>query len=226
MKFNTVVINLERRSDRRIETEEQLAGVGWSANFFRAIEPKSAQDFPSIGARGCFLSHLEVLKIAKSTRVDHLIILEDDIAFAPDFVERWGSAMEALESKQWSIFYPGYSSLTGLAEGLSFLSPRTAVMCSHFIMINRDAISMLVKGLETILSRPAGHTLGGPMHVDGAYSTIRMQNEVLRTYAYSPMLGRQRPSRTDVHEPKWFDRIHAVRPIMRYLRKKKLSRKG
>ena len=38
------------------------------------------------------------------------------------------------------------------------------------------------------------------MHVDGAYSTIRSQNPQLKTYAIAPVLGHQRPSRTDIRE--------------------------
>src|SRR5471030_1131084 len=110
MKFDidTIVINLERRSDRRIEAEQELSRIGWSAKFFSAIEPKDAGGFPSIGARGCFLSHLAVLKNARAAGIDRLIILEDDIIFVPEFVKRWQSAVEALESKPWSIFYPGH----------------------------------------------------------------------------------------------------------------------
>ena len=52
------------------------------------------------------------------------------------------------------------------------------VQCAHFLLINAAALTTVIKGLETILSRPAGHPLGGPMHVDGAYTTIRAQNPI------------------------------------------------
>lgn len=218
---DTIVINLARRRDRRVETEHELARIGWSATFFPAIEPAEAGDFPSIGARGCFLSHLAVLKAARESAVARLIILEDDITFAPDFAIGWQSALLALASEPWSIFYPGHP-LDGLMPGLSLLSPDTVVRGTHFMVINGEAIPQLIAGLETILSRPAGHPLGSPMHVDGAYSTIRAQNPTLKTFAYFPTLGRQRPSRTDVGAPRWFDRIDAIGPIVRLLRKGRL----
>src|SRR5262245_50678595 len=99
----TVVINLARRTDRRAETECELSRIGWCATFFPAVEPTSAGDFPSIGARGCFFSHLAVLKEASASGVERLIILEDDIAFVPDFAERWHVALASLEREQWSI---------------------------------------------------------------------------------------------------------------------------
>jgi glycosyl transferase family 25 len=225
MRFNTAtfVINLERRVDRRIETEQELSRVGWSAKLFPAIEPEDAGEFPSIGARGCFLSHLAVLRDARGAGVDRVIILEDDITFVPDFAERWQSAIDALESEPWSIFYPGHAP-NNLARGLSLLPSSTAVRCTHFMVINRNAIPQLIRGLETILSRPPGHPLGSPMHVDGAYSTIRVQNQTLASYGYSPALGHQRPSRTDIGQLKWFDRIDALRPIVGFIRKRKLDR--
>jgi len=86
------------------------------------------------------------------------------------------------------------------------------------MMINGAAIPRLIDSFETMLSRPAGHPLGGPMHVDGAYSTVRMQNRDLTTYAYFPALGNQRPSQTDIGTRKWFDRIEGLKPIVRLLR--------
>jgi GR25 family glycosyltransferase involved in LPS biosynthesis len=118
------VINLEHRTDRRIAMEKQLLRIGWRAEFFRAIRPDNAADFPSIGARGCFLSHLSVLRNAQKAGVQQLVILEDDLNFAPKFVERWNLSMSSLETKTWSIFYPGHT-LKGLPAGLSRISPNS-----------------------------------------------------------------------------------------------------
>jgi glycosyl transferase family 25 len=211
------VINLKHRTDRRDAMKRQLLRIGWRAEFFPALRPDSAGDFSSIGARGCFLSHLSVLKRARESGAQQVVILEDDVNFVPQFVERWVFSMSALEGEQWSIFYPGHI-LTALPLGLSRLLPNTAVQCAHFLVINVAAISTLIGELETILSRPAGHPLGGPMHVDGAYSTIRAQNPSLITYAYFPALGYQRPSRTDIGDLKWFDRVRIMRPIVGFTR--------
>jgi glycosyl transferase, family 25 len=212
------VINLVHRSDRRIAMHRQLLRIGWDAQFFRGIRPDSAADFPSIGARGCFLSHLSVLKKALDARVQQLVVLEDDVNFAPEFAERWKFSMSRLATQEWSIFYPGHP-IDDLPPGLSRIAPDMAVQCTHFMLINGPAISTLIGGLEKILSRPAGHPRGGPMHLDGAYSTLRAQNHALATYAYFPALGYQRPSRTDVGNLKWFDRVRMLTPIVDIARK-------
>lgn len=198
----------------------QLSGVGWRADFYPAVRPEDRQHFPSIGARGCFLSHLAVLKQAHAAGVDQLVILEDDVDFVPGFKELWDSAVRALEQFEWSLFYPGHV-LDDLPPGLSLLFPSTGVLCTHFIVFNKSAFAPLIEGLETILARPPGHPLGGPMHVDGAYSTIRMQNPAIKTYAFAPSLGYQRSSRTDIGTLKWFDRVSAFRPLVNAARRLK-----
>lgn len=199
--------------------EKQLARIGWRAEFFSAIRPTDAGNFPSIGARGCFLSHLSVLKKVQDGS-QQLVVLEDDVDFVQGFGDQWQSSMSELAKRDWSIFYPGHL-VDGLPMGLSRVSPSTGVLGAHFIAINGHAISTVVGALESILTRPYGHPLGSPMHVDGAYSTIRKQNPSLVTYARFPVLGYQRPSRTDIGNVKWFDNVGILTPIVGLARKVK-----
>lgn len=211
------VISLPHRTDRQKAMRRELSRIGWEAEFFPAVRPDNAAGFPSIGARGCFLSHLAVLKQAIQDGADRLIILEDDLSFVRDFSTRWPTVLAKLEAENWDVFYPGHV-IENLPEGLVWLDPSTAVRCTHFMMISGRVLPMLVVGLETILSRPAGHPLGGPMHVDGAYSTIRAQCPELATFVHGPALGFQRPSRTDISAPRWFDRFELLAPIVRCAR--------
>src|SRR6185437_2437759 len=152
-----------------------------------------------------------------ATSNEHIVLMEDDLNFIPDFEQLWHRANEALRAKDWSIFYPGHT-LQCVADGLSAVPPTEGIVCSHFLVIHHSAVTTMVQALETILSRPPGHPLGGPMHVDGAYSTIRAQNPQLATYVFSPSLGYQRSSRSDVASLKFFDRIHSLRPLVARLR--------
>lgn len=200
--------------------QRQLSKVGWRAEFFRAIRPAAPAGFPTIGARGCFLSHLSVLKNAHKTEASFIVILEDDLNFGRAFAKQWDSAMSALAAQDWSIFYAGHA-LEHPPVGVSRIAPETGVQCTHFMAINRPALTTLINGLEMILSRPSGHPLGGPMHLDGAYSTLRAQNQGLTTYAHFPALGYQRSSRTDVGTQRWFDRVAILSPIVDLARKLK-----
>jgi hypothetical protein len=197
--------------------ELQLRRVGWRPEFSPAIRPNDPAGFPSIGSRGCFLSHLATLKRGEITK-GHILLMEDDLNFIPGFPRLWEQAYSALERTDWSIFYPGHT-LANEPTGLTKVAPTTPILCAHFVMIHRDSVGTVIEGLETILSRPSGHPLGGPMHVDGAYSTLRQQNHRLNTYIFSPSLGFQRPSRSDISDLRLIDRIQMLRPVMIALRK-------
>jgi glycosyl transferase, family 25 len=220
MNQTTYVINLAHRADRRDAMQRELGRVGWTAEFFPAISPTDSDGFPSVGARGCFLSHLGVLKEAAKSGARRLVVLEDDLNFVSDFSHLWAALLKELEGRDWAFLYPGHI-LDDLPNGLSRLSPSMGVMCSHFIMINGRALPTLIEGLEAILSRPPGHPMGGPMHVDGAYSTIRAQHPELVTYACSPVLGYQRSSRSDIASAHWYDRAPGLSSAASYARRVK-----
>ena len=220
MQPTTFVISLKDRFDRRREMGRQLSRIGWNASFFDAIRPIDAGGFPSLGARGCFLSHLAVLEMAREVALPCIVILEDDVNFCREFPDQWKQAMSTINPLEWSIFYPGHL-LRLRAMGMHLVEPSMGVQCTHFMMINGCAFLEIIQGLKEILSRPTGHPDGGPMHVDGAYSTIRSRSTRLRTYAFSPILGYQRPSRTDVGTLRWFDRARAIAPAIRMGRRLK-----
>jgi GR25 family glycosyltransferase involved in LPS biosynthesis len=68
-------INLESRTDRKEQVEEQLRNVGLTcAKRFNAVKLED-------GRIGCSMSHLKCLSIAKENKWSHVLICEDDIEF-------------------------------------------------------------------------------------------------------------------------------------------------
>jgi len=67
-------INLEKRTDRRAEIEQELLNAGLTGERFNAIPTTS-------GIIGCGYSHLAVLKMAKERNYKNVLILEDDFQF-------------------------------------------------------------------------------------------------------------------------------------------------
>jgi hypothetical protein len=214
------VINLPERTDRRAELCEQLERLGSSEKviFFAAIKPSDKGEFPSIGARGCFMSHLAILKEAKSKNLNNVLILEDDLSFTAFLIEQQGKVVEELKQLSWDIAYLGH--------GIDLPNTKTIFqLCSeplrmtHFIAFNKLAISRMVDFLELVMSRPAGHPEGGPMHVDGAYSTFRRQNSDTITLIANPILGFQRASVSDIAGSKWFDKVPVLATLATLARK-------
>jgi glycosyl transferase family 25 len=91
-------------------------------------------------------------------------------------------------------------------------------MTAHAYAVNGNVLPRLVKHLEKVMRRPSGHPEGGRQHYDGALSTFRAQNEDIKTVIVAPSVGRQRSSRSDITENRWFDRTWGIRSMAGKLR--------
>ena len=223
------IINLPTRPDRKAEMIEQLRGAGIDpgsamVKFFDAVRPADAGDFPSLGARGCFLSHVGVLKSAMAAGHRRVLVLEDDANFVKDFPRRFEPVAAALESREWGMAYLGALAVKPpcqVTPPLESIPATSSVMGTHMFAVAGPAIPQIIAYFEAMLRRSAGDPQGGPMHVDGAYSWFRKSHPAMVTLLCEPALGYQRPSRTDVHQTKWFDRTPIVRDLVAVLRRSK-----
>lgn len=223
------VINLAKRRDRRAEMATNLKRIGLSydadgVTLLEAIAPSDPGDFPTIGARGCFLSHLKTLKTAQAAKLGAVTILEDDLDFVRDIDNTMQAALDALDGHDWDILYGAYDPApegAEIAPCLIHIDPQTPIGCSHFLCLRGHVLPVIIPYLETILARPPGHPDGGPMHVDGAYAHFRADHPQLTTLAVVPALGHQRASRSDVHELRWWDKVPLIREMVSQARKVK-----
>ena len=72
--IHSFYINLDKRTDRREQIEEEGRRMGMNIERFPAIENTN----PCIG---CVNSHIAVLSIAKERKYESVLILEDDLKF-------------------------------------------------------------------------------------------------------------------------------------------------
>jgi hypothetical protein len=208
------VINLRSRADRRAEMLAQLGRIGLDFDshqlgLFEASKPLDAAGFPSVGVRGCFMSHLAVLRHALRAGASSVLILEDDLNFCEDFRSKFNAVAGTLESHDWGMFYGVYvleDPLIGSGAALTRVDPQRPIMTTAFVAVNGRHIAALVDYLEAMLERPPGDAQGGPMHIDGAYGWFRQSHPEVSTWLATPSLGFQRSSRTDVHPLRWYDR--------------------
>jgi len=131
--------------------------------------------------------------------------------------------LETLTGSQWNIFYGGYETGERLVpspgSGLAFVPPDRAVGTTYFIGMQIAEFTEIASFLDAMLLRPPGDPRGGPMHVDGAYNWYRRANPHRITLAAVPKLGRQRGSRTDVHDLRWYDKTPVIRESVAELRR-------
>jgi glycosyl transferase family 25 len=220
------IINLASRIDRRREMAEQLQRVGLDidsplVHVFDAVRPADAGPFPSIGAHGCFMSHLGVLRDATRAGLDRILILEDDLNFSADFPARAPQVFARLAAQEWAMFYGGWEFKSPRPQGAGSveIDATADVQTAHFLAFRGPAIAAMHAYLEAMLTRDAGDPLGGPMHVDGAYCWFRRAHPQYRTFVALPELGYQRSSRTDIHALRWIDRAPGVRQVVAALRR-------
>lgn len=215
------IINLADRTDRWREIVSQFSRIGGmtpNISMFRASRPTDAGAFPSIGARGCFESHLSVLRQARDAGARRLLIVEDDLDFCRDIARRGPAMLAALAARPWSFFY-GAHELDRAGDGLVPLDSDVNVVTASFVAIDGPVIPPLVAFLEAMLCRPAGSRDYGPMHVDGAYYVFQKLHPEYAKFAAFPPLGWQRSSRSDITASGMvLDRFAATRGLAERLR--------
>ena len=224
------VISLPDRLDRRTEISKELARVGLAVGegpvrMFDAIRPADAAGFPSVGARGCYLSHLHVLREALEAGTKRLLVLEDDALFTRE-ISGAGELLDLCKSDDWDFLYPGHVMLPAIPGPLHWIPKDDWLMCTHAYAVNHRVLKPLVAYLEEALSRPVGHPGGGPMHLDAAYNHFMRDHPHVLTYRSKRSVVIQRSSRSDVAPPKPMHRLipksvlHAARKAKNWVRSK------
>lgn len=191
------IINLAHRSDRRVQMEAELRRVGLVGDsrvrFFDAIRPETAGDFTSVGARGVYASHRAILDEAAADGAS-ILILEDD----SDFTDHAACYTPA---GAWDIFYGGY-----MASDPANL-PASDIVGAHMMGFSANgarAVSAYLRGLTYTGVHPP---------IDGAYVWFRRAHPEVATVFAEPPLAHQRPSRTDIADLAFFDRVSGLREL-------------
>lgn len=209
------IINLEHRRDRRTEMISELARIGVAIDghhvaFHKASSFTEPGGFRTKGARGCFHSHLSILREAAAAN-SAVLILEDDADLARDIERRLPETLDKLRATEWSIFYGFGAHATD--AGLSRADSGEPIALTHCVGFSADAVQALVPYLDAMLARPPGSPEGGAMDVDGAYSWFRRAHPDAETWCAGPDIATQRPSRTDI-SPALLDRLPLTRQAL------------
>jgi glycosyl transferase, family 25 len=218
----TFVINLPHRRDRLNQITAQLARAGVKFQTGRvevhaARRVDSAGGFPNIGARGCFISHREILVNAVNLGLKRVLILEDDLELALPVIERTEEIFASLDGQEWGLAYLGHNLNLPHTAVPQFIVTEKTSPGAHFYAVQGQAIPELVAFLDAVLTRQPGDPLGGPMHYDGALSMFRHANPHIITIAATVPLGYQGSSRSDITPRPW-DRYPIVRTLSHVLR--------
>jgi hypothetical protein len=208
------VINLRERQDRLREITTQLAALSISfepgkVELYEATRPTDPGGFDSLGARGCYTSHLDILRDARDRGVESVLVMEDDCEILPRNVARLEALLDELKHREWGFAYLGHIVPMAAGSAPGWQEYDGPVQTTHLYAVHRTALPGIVDYLEACLTRPGGNPVGGPMPVDGALTMYRAANPKVVTLLAQPVVAGQRSSRSDITS-KWWDKVPGV----------------
>jgi len=135
MQFPPIlVINLEHRTDKWEQIQKDFQD--WPVKLERVSGIKHDN-----GWKGCYLSHLKCVKIAKERNYPWVLYLEDDCMLMPDAKQRFTKLLPFLWNarQHWDFFMGGLNCLTGCglvnAEEILYIAKGFG---AHFCLIHSN----------------------------------------------------------------------------------------
>jgi glycosyl transferase family 25 len=154
---NAFYINLDHRLDRKEHVENELSKIGIKAERFNAIKMEN-------GAIGCSMSHLKILQNAFKHKMEHVLIVEDDITFLN--VETFRNSFNAFlqnRGNNWDVILlagnnmPPYTRVDETSIQVTRCQTTTGYLVNgHYIQKLMENVKM---GLHNLLKYPKHHTI-------------------------------------------------------------------
>lgn len=182
-KVLTLVINLDRSTDRMSAMKRQLDRFGWVYERFSAIEPDQGDAHPELDSRrfrrlhnrsilkgelGCALSHKRCLQRFLSTDNAYCLVFEDDVRFDERSFPTILETLEWLENRSdvsWhcvnlsSSYSKRYRDLTTIAERRLRRSLQFPLLTSALLWNRTGAAAFLRYLDEQLIYTPVDNQL-------------------------------------------------------------------
>lgn len=134
-------INLKSRPDRWEQMQNEFYKINFYPQRFGAVQNENP-------VRGCYLSHLEILKQAKKENKS-VLVLEDDAFFyeyEKDTIEKALDELYALDD--WWLFYLGANLMSPCYQETKHLARLTWAQSTHAYCINKKHIAEILDFVE------------------------------------------------------------------------------
>jgi len=189
MVEHTIYINLEKRKDRKMDIEKELADNSIVAERYNAIYT------PGCGAIGCSYSHLNVLKMAKERGYKNILILEDDFTFTVSKEEFHRQLTTFFESNiPFDVCMISYNLREGTETSYPFLIKANTSYTTSGYIVNQHYYDVLINALEwstPLLEKTQEHWNYACDHI---YTILQKQGT---WYCLHPRLGKQKSGYSD-----------------------------
>lgn len=175
-------ISLASRPERRHFCEQQFHDERVPVTFFDAIVPTQQSRFPTLGAYGCYQSHLAVLEAGHSrcqkTGAEYVTVFEDDVLLPRGFASIAEQVVPRLSQTKWHLFYwgtlnePPAVPVSGTAP-LSEIAPQHTIIGKQAYSVHVQTIPPLLRFLRDAAERPE------PGYSDGMFHEFRIAHNLL-----------------------------------------------
>jgi hypothetical protein len=181
---HSLCINLTHRHDRRNEFLQQLQPLGFNPKQLFPAFPSQRYGRTGFGcgpgATGCSLSHSAVLKFAKLQGWPQVLVWEDDVVLAPDFLSKLTAVLPQLPGDWETVFLGSYQRINYKPLN-EVLGTTDKTVGAHCVLVRASAYDRLIAELDAV------------EHVtDTIYSTA------VRSYTCYPSLAGQRDGHSDI----------------------------
>ena len=180
-------INLDKRTDRLSEIQNELSRMNLSGERFSAVYQS-----PPMGILGCGKSHLQVLQMAKERGYKNVLILEDDFIFitSKEIVEE--NIQKLFDQKpDFDVCFLAYNLDQGVSEDMPdfpFLLRTVEATTASAYIVNQHYYDKLIELYEWAM----------PLLEETQYHWIYANDQVWKSfqrtdkwYGFTPKLGQQ-----------------------------------
>ncbi len=188
-----LVINLERRKDRREHIKAQSENYSFDYSIVYAVDGNELTYIPNglrPGEYALLLSHKNCLEIAKKNSFKQVVILEDDAEFTEFFNFRLDSDMEYIPN-DWEVIYLGANHYR---LGAGSIRPEViskniirvfSSFCTHAMVINSSIYDLVINEIDN-----------NPRPLDLIYVDVVQSRG--KSYGFTPSLVKQIDSHSDI----------------------------
>lgn len=202
-----VVISLRHRQERLAAFRARWAAArpGMVAEVCDAVDGQREQ-MPdgwsaTAGALGCYRSHQAVIRQALDDGVERLLVLEDDVTFVHDFIERLDGLAIPADCEQ--LYLGGEHLRKPLPGPPGFVRGRNVNRTHAYAVLGRRALVTLQEHLRWDQA-----AWGAKHHVDHRYGELHEAGGIV-VYAVSPWLCGQAAGASDIDGKTWPARVWA-----------------
>jgi glycosyl transferase family 25 len=196
---SVIYINLDSRPDRNAEVINELTQI--------KIDMSKVHRLSAIkrkwGALGCSLSHIACLKTIQERGWKRTLILEDDVGFEGNDIERWNTGVNDINNMIKSdnydvIFLGGFvrDPEGPLKTKYNTLLQTKNTSCTHAYIIKADYVPKLLEhteiAVQMMMKEPPNLK---QFHLDNAWSAMMAQD---KWFISIPTLAYQRDSFSDI----------------------------